>query len=138
YIIRDEVNEFLYEHVKGASTIEEAREEIRTYINDIEQLIAERLHASGESIPFTVEFRDDVPFPEKKYGKYVCPAGDYEALLITLGEGNGKNWWCVLFPSLCYLDLSEEEKKDIEEADKSDDTADWTVKLFIFEWFGLT
>ena len=45
-------------------------------------------------------------FPTKLYGQYLYPAGDYEAMIITLGEGEGANWWCVLFPPLCFLDFS--------------------------------
>ncbi|KAA2302408.1 stage II sporulation protein R, partial [Clostridioides difficile] len=45
-----------------------------------------------------------VPFPTKLYGGTVYPAGDYEAVRITLGEGKGQNWWCVLFPPLCFID----------------------------------
>jgi stage II sporulation protein R len=45
-------------------------------------------------------------FPTKLYGQYLYPAGEYEAVIITLGEGDGANWWCVLFPPLCFLDFS--------------------------------
>ena len=70
-----------------------------------------------------------VEFPTKLYGEFLYPAGEYEAILITLGEGKGANWWCVLFPPLCFLDFSngvavsegfdeEEEKKQQEEEKK--------------------
>jgi stage II sporulation protein R len=44
-------------------------------------------------------------FPTKVYGSWVLPAGRYTALLVTLGRGDGHNWWCVLFPSLCFIDM---------------------------------
>ncbi len=44
-------------------------------------------------------------FPTKAYGTWVLPAGRYQALLITLGRGQGHNWWCVLYPSLCFVDM---------------------------------
>lgn len=44
-------------------------------------------------------------FPTKAYGSWVLPAGRYRALLIVLGKGKGHNWWCVLFPSLCFIDM---------------------------------
>ena len=47
-----------------------------------------------------------VPFPTKLYGNQVYPAGNYEALRITIGKGEGENWWCVLFPPLCFIDMS--------------------------------
>ncbi|HBQ94480.1 MAG: stage II sporulation protein R [Sulfobacillus benefaciens] len=45
-------------------------------------------------------------FPTKVYGTWVLPAGKYQALLVVLGKGQGHNWWCVLFPSLCFIDMS--------------------------------
>ncbi|MCL6454671.1 MAG: stage II sporulation protein R [Alicyclobacillus sp.] len=47
------------------------------------------------------------PFPTKLYGNQVYPAGDYQALVITLGRGQGQNWWCVLFPPLCFIDIAD-------------------------------
>lgn len=45
------------------------------------------------------------PFPDRVYGDVLVPAGDYRALRVVIGEGQGKNWWCVLFPSLCDPDM---------------------------------
>ena len=47
-----------------------------------------------------------VAFPTKLYGDQIYPAGDYEALRIQIGSGEGENWWCVLFPPLCFVDMS--------------------------------
>ena len=44
-------------------------------------------------------------FPTKSYGSLVLPAGEYEALRVVIGEGQGSNWWCVLFPPLCFVDI---------------------------------
>lgn len=56
-------------------------------------------------------------FPEKTYGDCTFPAGNYDALRITIGEAKGKNWWCVLFPSLCFVDtvhgVVPEESKEL-------------------------
>jgi stage II sporulation protein R len=46
-------------------------------------------------------------FPTKSYGSLVLPAGDYEALRVVIGEGQGSNWWCVLFPPLCFVDINQ-------------------------------
>ena len=48
-------------------------------------------------------------FPIKMYGDLAFPAGEYEALRIELGRAEGKNWWCVMFPTLCYVDEAKEE-----------------------------
>ena len=57
----------------------------------------------GLNYEYQVEL-GSVPFPTKLYGGTVYPAGDYEAVRIILGEGKGQNWWCVLFPPLCFID----------------------------------
>lgn len=59
-------------------------------------------------------------FPKKRYGDVTLPAGYYEAVIVTLGEGRGHNWWCVMYPPLCAAaaveDISEEGKRLLEEA----------------------
>ncbi len=62
------------------------------------------LAANGYGYPVDVEF-GTFAFPERAYGPLVLPAGSYEALRVILGEGQGANWWCILFPPLCYLDV---------------------------------
>ena len=47
-------------------------------------------------------------FPTKQYGDIILPAGEYEACRIIIGEGKGQNWWCVMFPPLCYVDVTHE------------------------------
>lgn len=64
-----------------------------------------------------------VEFPTKLYGEFLYPAGEYEAVLITLGAGEGANWWCVLFPPLCFLDFSNSVavKEGVDEADEKEE-----------------
>ncbi|MNE72572.1 Stage II sporulation protein R [compost metagenome] len=76
---------------------------IKDNLASVENIVEQTLRSSGKSYSYTVEL-GVVPFPTKLYGGKVYPAGDYEALRITLGEGDGKNWWCVLFPPLCFVD----------------------------------
>ena len=69
------------------------------------QRVAENvLVANGYDYAVGAEF-GTFSFPERAYGPLVLPAGDYQALRIVLGEGKGANWWCILFPPLCYLDV---------------------------------
>lgn len=65
-------------------------------------------------------------FPTKKYGDISLPAGYYDALKVEIGEAKGKNWWCVMFPSLCFVDVSngvvpEESKKDLQNSLSEED-----------------
>ena len=103
--IRDEVNANITEWVKDLTSLDTARDVINSHLPDI-QTIAERYVAEhGLDQEVAVSF-GPAQFPTKLYGQYLYPAGEYEAIVITLGEGKGANWWCVLFPPLCFLDFS--------------------------------
>ncbi|RID88613.1 stage II sporulation protein R [Peribacillus asahii] len=104
-LIRDEVNKDITEWVAELTSLEEARKVITSHLDDI-QATAERVMAEeGLDQSVQVDF-GQAEFPTKLYGQYLYPAGDYEAVIITLGEGDGANWWCVLFPPMCFLDFS--------------------------------
>lgn len=83
--------------------LDEARRIIRSHLQSIKEQVNDTLENSGKNYSYNVEL-GVVPFPTKMYGGAVYPAGNYEALRVTLGEGQGKNWWCVLFPPLCFVD----------------------------------
>jgi stage II sporulation protein R len=123
--IRDEVNKQITTWVGGIEDIDQAREVIKSQLPAIEKIVKAELKQLGAKRDFTVEF-DKVAFPTKMYGDYVYPAGNYEAVLITLGEGTGANWWCVLFPPLCFLDfengdaVKNADEKEGKQAGKSD------------------
>lgn len=101
--VRDAVVAEINTWVTGPQTIEQARQSIRAHMSDIEQVIGTKLISRGFTYGFKAEL-SVVPFPTKIYGNKVYPAGNYEALRITLGNGAGQNWWCVLFPPLCFVD----------------------------------
>ncbi|MCA0170506.1 stage II sporulation protein R [Bacillus sp. RAR_GA_16] len=103
--IRDEVNKSINTWVADLTSIEASRRVIKSHLNEIEAIVKKELNQIGSNESFSVSF-GEVAFPTKLYGDFVYPAGDYEAVLITIGEGLGDNWWCVLFPPLCFLDFS--------------------------------
>lgn len=121
--VRDEVNAQINTWVKDLKSFEEGQRVIQSHIPDIEQTVKRVLKEEGFKQTFTVTYSKKVKFPTKLYGSFLYPAGDYEAVLITLGAGEGANWWCVLFPPLCFLDFSNgdatinslEEQQKIEE-----------------------
>ncbi|MGP4063820.1 stage II sporulation protein R [Oceanobacillus sp. M65] len=138
-MVRDEVNEVITEWVAEITDIEEARKLIEARIPEINEIVKEVLKGEGSSDSFKVEYGSDITFPAKLYGDYVYPAGEYEAVLITIGEGKGNNWWCVLFPPLCFLDFSNgttvaAEEDTEEEPQVAEEKTE--VKFFLFEWFG--
>jgi stage II sporulation protein R len=119
--VRDAIVEEMKTWVTGPQSIEEARQLVRSRLADLERLSNDTLLAYGFSYNAKVEL-DTVPFPEKAVGLTIYPAGQYETLRVTIGKGQGQNWWCVLFPPLCFVSGQIVAKKDVEakeEADKS-------------------
>lgn len=107
--VRDRVVEMMNSWLKEEATPssrEEARALIQKHMEELTAAANEVLQEKGMSYKAKAELKV-VPFPAKLYGGEVYPAGNYEALRITLGAGEGQNWWCVLFPPLCFVDSSQ-------------------------------
>ncbi|WP_113930550.1 stage II sporulation protein R [Bacillus sp. P14.5] len=104
-LIRDRVNEEITEWVESLVSLEEARSTIKAGLPELQEIAEQVMEEEGLSQSVNVEF-GKVDFPTKLYGQFLYPAGEYEAILITLGSGQGANWWCVLYPPLCFLDFS--------------------------------
>ncbi|EJR48137.1 stage II sporulation protein R [Bacillus cereus VD107] len=104
--VRDEVKAQIDGWVADLTSFEEARKVIQSHIPEIEKTVANTLKREGSKEAFQVKFDKNVKFPTKVYGNFIYPAGEYEAVLITIGKGEGANWWCVLFPPMCFLDFS--------------------------------
>nr|WP_028608319.1 stage II sporulation protein R [Paenibacillus harenae] len=107
-LVRDEIVQAMNGWVTGPQSIEEARRTIMAHMPEIERITAKVLESRGFNYGSAAEL-GVVPFPTKMYGNKVYPAGEYEALRITLGNGEGQNWWCVLFPPLCFIDAASGE-----------------------------
>jgi stage II sporulation protein R len=103
--VRDAVNAKISVWVKDLTSISEARKVIKSKLPEIQTTAEEVVKAEGSKQKVNVKF-GKVQFPTKLYGQFLYPAGEYEAILVTLGKGEGANWWCVLFPPLCFLDFS--------------------------------
>ncbi|MED3270823.1 stage II sporulation protein R [Bacillus thuringiensis serovar silo] len=122
--VRDEVKAQIDGWVADLTSFEEARKVIQSHIPEIEKTVENTLKREGSKESFQVKFSKNVKFPTKVYGNFIYPAGEYEAVLITIGEGEGANWWCVLFPPMCFLDFSsgtavrKEETKTVEKVEK--------------------
>lgn len=108
--VRDKLQKELYMLLENTNTINEARVLIKDKIVDFKNIVEEELE--GEAYSYDIDYGMH-QFPEKTYKGVVYEAGEYESLLVTLGEGKGDNWWCVLFPPLCLLEA--EEKTDTNE-----------------------
>ncbi|MEL3970658.1 stage II sporulation protein R [Rossellomorea oryzaecorticis] len=104
-LVRDEVNKEITEWVGSLTSQEEAKNIIKAGLPELQKIAEEVVAAEGLNQTVEIDF-GKVQFPTKLYGQYLYPAGEYEAVLITLGKGEGANWWCVLYPPLCFLDFS--------------------------------
>lgn len=147
-LVRDHVNAYISEIVQHIDNISEGRRVIEASVPEIERIVQRTLEQENSNDSFSVAYRTNVSFPTKVYDHYIYPAGEYEAVLITIGEGQGANWWCVLFPPLCFLDFANgttianvdeveiEEDSDEEEVDEEEEEVE--VKFFLFEWLGLS
>jgi stage II sporulation protein R len=124
-LVRDEVNKEITKWVKDLTSLDDARNIIKSKLPEIQAIAEEIVAAEGSNQSVKTEF-DKVQFPTKLYGQFLYPAGEYEAILITLGEGEGANWWCVLYPPLCFLDFSNGEATS-EGFDGNDDKGDVKV-----------
>ena len=100
--VKDEVVSWL-EAKMDCDSLEETKNFIRSHLTGIEEVAEETVRREGYSYPVqaALEWTD---FPEKSYGDVTFPAGSYEALRIQIGEAKGHNWWCVLYPNLCFID----------------------------------
>ncbi len=123
--IRDRLLERFGEEFANIDSIEMGRNKIKDSIDEIERIAFLEIKRSGKSYPVQVQF-GRFSFPTKAYGNLVLPAGEYEALKVVIGNGEGSNWWCVMFPPLCFIDIShgvarqEEGSADSDSASQAD------------------
>lgn len=101
--VRDEVIEFIEPLIKECESVDDTRYILKGSLPIIKQISEEVIRDWGRDYEVYVAL-DKANFPSKSYGDIVLPAGEYEACRIIIGEGKGENWWCVMYPPLCYLD----------------------------------
>lgn len=123
-LVRDEVLKATRDGIDQCQSAAEAEEYIQDNIGIILTTANQTLEENGFDYKATAQV-GRFHFPDKTYKDVCYPEGDYQALRVTLGEGVGENWWCVMFPPLCITDIS-----DIE--DVPDDIE---YKSFIAEFF---
>ncbi len=101
--VRDAVIDYLQPKLSKSKNIEESELIIKKEYEKIEEIGKNIILENGYNYDIKVGI-DYSEFPTKKYSNVVLPAGEYKALRIIIGEGKGKNWWCVMFPPLCFVD----------------------------------
>lgn len=101
YLVRDAVVDYLTPYVAEYETQKEARAGVRERLSEIERVAKDVLSRNGFPYGAKASIRVE-SFPTRVYGEYTLPAGEYVALILELGRGEGDNWWCVVYPPLCF------------------------------------
>ncbi|WP_027087116.1 stage II sporulation protein R [Cohnella panacarvi] len=106
--VRERVSRAIGAWGEMPATHDAAQSFIRRHMKQLQKLVNAELKEHDVDYKGVVELAD-VPFPEKSFEGTSYPAGEYEALRITLGDGEGSNWWCVLFPPMCLTAATAED-----------------------------
>lgn len=104
--VRDRIVQEMTPRLDKAKNVEEAKLIARENLGRMETIAAEVIKENHKNYPVKAMF-GEFPFPTKSYGSLTLPAGMYEAVRVVIGKGEGANWWCVLFPPLCFVSISE-------------------------------
>ena len=120
YIVRDELIKYMNTLAKDCTSKQEVIEIAQNNISNFENIAKKTIQDNGFNYNVTVEI-GNFDFPTKTYGDITLPAGTYDSLKIKIGKSEGQNWWCVMFPPLCFVDVTtgivpEESKKEMKEA----------------------
>ena len=105
--VKKNVEKELYSLIKDASSVDDAKEIINNNLERLNLVIDDTTN-----VVHKIDFGSNY-FPKKVYKGIIYDEGNYDSVVITLGKGEGDNWWCVLFPPLCLLD-SNETTEDVE------------------------
>lgn len=99
--VRDAVGTYLKPYLAQAEGLEKTKEIVDAHLQEIIDISEQTLQENGYAYSVKASILK-TDFPEKTYGSYTFPKGTYEALQIVIGEGEGQNWWCVLYPNMCF------------------------------------
>lgn len=111
--VKDYIEGYIYPLLIDVETIEEARSIIQDHVDEMDQGIFELFEENHYDMDYIIHFGDNY-FPEKDYKGVHYEAGAYESLVVSIGEGVGNNWWCVLFPPLCLLEGEESDTDGVQ------------------------
>lgn len=124
YIVRDNVLKYMASITSGVTSKEEIIEIASNNLEEFKQIAQNTIYENGFNYDVTVEI-GNFDFPTKTYGDVSFPAGFYDALKIKIGNASGQNWWCVMFPPLCFIDVSSgivpDDSKNILESELNEE-----------------
>lgn len=131
--VKDQVSAYTGSLLEGTESLREAEAVLTENLQNIENVANKRLgelHA-GYSAKAVME---DTFFETREYEDFSLPAGNYKALRVLIGEGAGRNWWCVVYPSLC-VSAAAEDFKDFSQTEKDLVQKPVKVSFKVYEWY---
>ena len=140
--VRDRILDYLKEEMPETKNAQETARWIRRHVDELEEVGRRTMEEQGYDYPVNAAVTT-CWFPDRTYGDMTFPSGNYEALRVELGDADGHNWWCVLYPSLCFTDttctvVSDEGRKGLKEVLTAEEyemvtaTSDFKIKWFFF------
>ncbi len=114
--VRDAIGTLMQRRLVGVDQLDECGRIVNENLAEIIDTAEKTVRQEGYTYPVTAQVAT-VEFPQKTYGNYTFPAGAYQALNVVIGSGRGQNWWCVMYPNMCFHDAVYEVVD--EEAEKS-------------------
>ena len=149
YKVRDKLISYMNTICSATTSKKEAIYIAQNHLNDFQKIAEQTISENGYTYPIKVEI-GNFDFPTKTYGDISLPAGSYDALRVEIVKAQGQNWWCVMFPPLCFIDVSsgivpDESKELLKENMNEEDFAlisdnnshsDISFKFKILEFFG--
>lgn len=149
--VRDAVGTYMQQTLAGTEDLKECIQVVQSRLSDLVEVAQQTVAQEGYDYPVTARIAQ-TKFPEKSYGDYIFPAGMYQALNVVIGNGEGQNWWCVMYPNMCfhgavYEVVDEEAGKSLQRV-LSEDEYDavlksgkykikWKCVDFVKKMFGL-
>lgn len=138
--VKEAIIAYMKQELPQSDSVETTKKWARENLVQIEQVAAEIIEEEGYEYSVKAEVTT-CDFPDKTYGDITFPAGEYEALRIEIGQAKGQNWWCVLYPNLCFIDavhavVPEKGKNELKEV-LEEDTYEMvtTTTRFKIGWF---
>lgn len=111
--VRDKILKEMGTRFGESKSLDETRAIVENNIDNIKSITEEVIAEEGKNFPVDVSLGNK-SFPTRKYGNITFPSGEYETLMVKIGEGKGKNWWCVMFPPLCFVDINHSDASNAE------------------------
>ena len=140
--VRDAILANLDAQIGSFTDIDQVKAYLAAHLPELERIANQVLEQAGFAERAAVSLTDE-EFPTRQYDTFSLPAGIYQSLRVVIGEGEGKNWWCVVFPSLCYGATSADVEDMAVSAGFSDPLANtltredgYEIRFFLLDWLG--